>query len=809
MRIPAVVALSLSLFFAGCSVGPTASTSVHPSVAVGGVVHGGQQPISGAHVYLFAANTTGTAGPGVAASAGNASVSLLNAASTHNSDSLGAYVLTDASGSFSITDDYSCVPNTQVYIYALSGNPGVGTNTAAGLLAVLGNCPASGNFLTATPFVSVNEVSTVVAAYSFAAFATDATHVSSSGSAFDQTAIADAFANAANLADIASGLAFTTTPFGNAIVPQSEINTLANILASCVNSAGTISGPTNPTACYTLFNSAKSQGSTGTVPTETATAAIDIAHNPSADISDLFALPTAAAPFAPNLTTQPGNFTIPLLVALQPTGSTQVALGQTFSTLDLSQQVLGGTPPYSFTVAQSNTTPIAAVLAGSMLASDYAYHGGTNTVSVTVTDAAHMRASYSFNVTVSVPSVVYPVFGIDYSPYENRQDPNAGSQISVDQLTRSIGLIAPYTRTVRSFGVDHGLENIGCIAHKFGLGAYINAYISKDTVANETAVQTLIQLAKQGCVDVAVIGSEALYRGDVTAAQLTGYVDEFRAAVPAVKVAAADTYYEFTQNPSVGADVDIILANYYPYFEGWKISLAIANLHAEDQQLQKAFPGKEIIVSETGFPSDGTSVGNAVPSLANAAFYFLNFESWAQAENRKSFYFEFRDEAWKTGEGPIGPHWGIFDTTNAMKYGADVFAGATIPDNWSCTAPVSGAGTASIAFTSVPPIGSVGTDAVLQGQTTHVAPSDYYVAAYIFVNGGWWTKPTFASPRTAIQCDGSFSTELVTGGSDPSATRVAAFLLPNSFGDPPAVGGSATLPQALYQAAAASLIVNR
>jgi len=39
-------------------------------------------------------------------------VSLLNAASTGASDSLGAYVITDASGGFSITGDYSCTPSS-------------------------------------------------------------------------------------------------------------------------------------------------------------------------------------------------------------------------------------------------------------------------------------------------------------------------------------------------------------------------------------------------------------------------------------------------------------------------------------------------------------------------------------------------------------------------------------------------------------------------------------------------------------------------------------------------------------------------
>jgi hypothetical protein len=318
------LACLLALALTGCT-GSTPATpsteapSISAGLAIQGSVHGGQQPIALAHVYLFAANTTGYGGPGIAPSASNASVSLLNATSTGYSDSIGAYVLTDGNGNFSITGDYSCTPNTQVYLYALGGNPGLtsGTNnTAAGLLAALGNCPAAGNFLTATPYVVVNEVSTVAAAYALAGFASDATHVSSSGTALAQTGIANAFANAANLETLSTGAALATTPAGNGAVPQSTINTLANILAACINTNGAVTGPTSPTPCYTLFNNALSGGSSGTVPSDTAAAAINIAHNPSLNISALFALPTAQSPFAPGLAAQPNDFT----VAIQFTG---------------------------------------------------------------------------------------------------------------------------------------------------------------------------------------------------------------------------------------------------------------------------------------------------------------------------------------------------------------------------------------------------------------------------------------------------------------------------------------------------------
>jgi hypothetical protein len=299
----AVAAALLCVALTGCSLDTTSSPTAASRPVIQGIVHGGQQPIVGAHVYLFAANTTGYGGAGIAASSSNASISLLNAASTGYSDSIGAYFPTGAGGSFTITGDYTCTPNSQVYLYVLGGDPGAGSNSAVGLMAILGNCPSADSFAAATPVVIVNEVSTVAAAYAFAGFATDATHVSSSGTALAQTGIANAFANSANLYNVSGGLnALATTPAGNGAVPQGRLNTLANTLSTCVNSSAA-----NSVACTTLFSNAMNGTFT---PTDTATAAINIAHNPGANVANLFSLSTASPPFAPTLSTAPNDFTI-------------------------------------------------------------------------------------------------------------------------------------------------------------------------------------------------------------------------------------------------------------------------------------------------------------------------------------------------------------------------------------------------------------------------------------------------------------------------------------------------------------------
>ncbi len=335
LRSWAVAASSCAFlpFIAGCAGTQFGSKTQNLAVegaTLQGKVHGGQNPIVGAHVYLYEVNANGYGGPGIVASSSNASISMLTGAGGTSEDSNGNYyVTTDSNGAFTITGDYTCpAANSQVYLYAIGGNPGSGVNPAAGLLAGLGSCGS----LNSTTFVTINEVSTIATAYAIAAFATDATHVSSSGSALAQTGIANAFAAVANLETLKTGVALATTPAGNGTAPQSEINTLADLLAGCVNSTG----PSSST-CIGLLDNAKNPLTT-LAPTETATAAINIAHLPGRNVDSLYNWLMADAPFQPDLPYAPNDFTISILytggglggsgnVAIDASGNVWVANG--------------------------------------------------------------------------------------------------------------------------------------------------------------------------------------------------------------------------------------------------------------------------------------------------------------------------------------------------------------------------------------------------------------------------------------------------------------------------------------------------
>jgi streptogramin lyase len=270
------VATSATLGLAGCGMGvATPSTSnapaTVPAAAARGIVMGGQQPVAGVTLQLYQAGTTGY---------GLAAVPL------------GPSVQTNAGGNFNLPS-YSCTAGSQVYIVGTGGQPITGvTNNNLALVAGLGTC--GGTYL--NNFIDVNELTTVATVWALAPFMSGIANIGSSST--NATGLANAFAAINELVATANG----TTPGPilptGATLPTTEINTLGDILEQCINSSGGVAG--DGSNCGNLFQLAPNAA--GTVyPTDTITAAMNIAQNPGRNVAALNRLRSSSPVFQPAL----------------------------------------------------------------------------------------------------------------------------------------------------------------------------------------------------------------------------------------------------------------------------------------------------------------------------------------------------------------------------------------------------------------------------------------------------------------------------------------------------------------------------
>ena len=281
----AVSGCAAALGLAGCGMGPGGSatapgTTAGAHLTIGGVVHGGQQPVANTQIALYAAGKTGTA---------SAARSMLTSS-----------VSTNANGGFSITGLYSCQPGDQVYLVASGGNAGSGNNAAIRMMAALGPCSTLlAN--AASTFINVDEVTTVGSVYALAPYMSGYGNVGSDAGTASTNSLAASFANTKATVNTTYGVALQTS-LGNGIVPQKTINALANSLAACVNSTASNSG-----VCSSLFADTTV---TGSVPADTLQAALNLAHYPATNPAQVFDLASGTAPFQPTLTSAPSSFAI-------------------------------------------------------------------------------------------------------------------------------------------------------------------------------------------------------------------------------------------------------------------------------------------------------------------------------------------------------------------------------------------------------------------------------------------------------------------------------------------------------------------
>jgi len=276
--------------------------------------------------------------------------------------------------------------------------------------------------------------------------------------------------------------------------------------------------------------------------------------------------------------------------------------------------------------------------------------------------------------TTAVLFVNAPTISLCYSPYVNGENPETGDEVPIAQIEEQLSLLRPYADTIRTFGVSGELYKLFKIAketygYRVIAGCWIEAGYTEEQVTQ--ALDALVDIADNGWCDIAVVGSECLYREDYTQEQLAEYVQYVKQNIEnrAITVTSSNTAAGWLEADTLAAACDVIMATYYPFFNGEAVENAAKSLEGMYNQLKERYPDKRIIFSETGWPTEGSAEGDAVPSEENAALYFSDVYAWAEANQVEVVYFSAFDESWKTEGtyGDIGAHWGHFTGDGVLK----------------------------------------------------------------------------------------------------------------------------------------------
>src|SRR5436305_13781660 len=263
---------------------------------------------------------------------------------------------------------------------------------------------------------------------------------------------------------------------------------------------------------------------------------------------------------------------------------------------------------------------------------------------------------------------------VSYAPFREGQTPLVlTTHIAPEQIAQDLTQLAKISDCVRTYSIENGLDQVPALAAKVGLKVIQGIWLGSNRLKNLAQISTVVRLAKEypNVITAVVVGNEVLLRGEMTTADLAATIRAVKGQV-AVPVTYADVWEYWLRNREIYEAVDFVTIHILPYWEDFPIraKYAAAHVDAIRKRMAVAFPAKEILVGETGWPSNGRMRDAALPSRTNQARVVSEILDLAKQENFRVNLIEAYDQPWKRQlEGTVGGYWGLIDSAwRALKY---------------------------------------------------------------------------------------------------------------------------------------------
>jgi exo-beta-1,3-glucanase (GH17 family) len=273
-----------------------------------------------------------------------------------------------------------------------------------------------------------------------------------------------------------------------------------------------------------------------------------------------------------------------------------------------------------------------------------------------------------------------PLQSVSFAPYRPGQSPLTRTFPTVEQIDQDLARLKGKVLSVRTYSTGENLEAVPQLAGKYGLKVWHGAWLNDNDKENLEQINLLIDHANKypNTIERVIVGNEVLLRKDLTAAQLRGYIRQVKLRVKQ-PVTYADVWEFWLRNPSLADEVDFITIHLLPYWEDEPIGVdrreADGTLRIEKHivdivhKVQARFPGKKIVIGETGWPSDGRMRSDARPGRIEQVRYFSIFRAIAEREHLDYNIVEAFDQYWKSRqEGTVGAAWGLLDAQRNDKF---------------------------------------------------------------------------------------------------------------------------------------------
>jgi len=260
--------------------------------------------------------------------------------------------------------------------------------------------------------------------------------------------------------------------------------------------------------------------------------------------------------------------------------------------------------------------------------------------------------------------------GFSFQPMRADDDPIKGKYPSIMEIDEDLALLQNEAYAVRTYSVAQTLAEIPQLAEGHGLNVALGAWLGPDRAANEVELERLVEVYRRSHRNVVrvIVGNESLLREELRVDELIAYLKRVKKGVWA-PVSTAEPWHVWLAHPELVDQVDFIAVHLLPYWEGIPLDKAVDYVVHRYDELKAAFPNKQIVIGEVGWPSNGRKNRGAEASLENQTRFLRRFLHHAEKEGYIYYVMEAFDQPWKSRlGGAIETYWGVYGTDREPKF---------------------------------------------------------------------------------------------------------------------------------------------
>ncbi len=278
------------------------------------------------------------------------------------------------------------------------------------------------------------------------------------------------------------------------------------------------------------------------------------------------------------------------------------------------------------------------------------------------------------------------IIGINYAPIQPGSDPTG--VLTEEQIGQDLDMIAQKFTTIRIYQSQGVGEQIVNLARDKQIQVVIEAWLTSDSAHNEAEIASAITLANRYSNVVGVIvGSEVLSRGDMTPEQLIDAITRVRQGVPStIPVGYSEVFMKWVQNPEVAQVVDWVGLDSFGFLDCQAEQAAIRYSINQWALLisNPAFSNEKVVLTETGWPSDGLvndCLNQEAATPASQAQFVDDLINNVTAAQLDTFVLEFADSTWRCSDGSdsYACAWGLVEANRNPKAAWDTLPQAIRP----------------------------------------------------------------------------------------------------------------------------------